>query len=350
MNILHRQQQLKNWGHSGLPKIPKTTWKKQLIWLDPVQSKILRDSIPRQIIFGPASTGKTVLIQIKASETVRKFREQKNVVVVPNKELKEKYDRFFDREDLGEGRARIIVMTAAEDFLKCFKEGCNVFFDEFCASVAISEIFLQRFEKLLELIPAFHHQLVWITADFHQSLEDSWFETSASGIILNRSEFCRTYLGLIHRCTLEVLKTYLDFCGPLLHPKPHQVIGTKEERILIDNTREKVDLNEMILLEIGKQSDLGWQPEQIAVIVVLDSPFMIFLWHHLKKNIRSADVLLEKQTLSQEWPVVIVCQTKSSETEGDPSYVAHSRAEFKIISFFITTNVLEENFLAGKFS
>jgi hypothetical protein len=40
------------------------------IFLDPVQSEIMKDKHRKQMIIGPASTGKTLLIQLKVLEII----------------------------------------------------------------------------------------------------------------------------------------------------------------------------------------------------------------------------------------------------------------------------------------
>ncbi len=54
----------------------------EFIWLDPDQSKVLNDANPFQMIIGPASTGKTILIQLKIMQILKKDEDAKIMVLV----------------------------------------------------------------------------------------------------------------------------------------------------------------------------------------------------------------------------------------------------------------------------
>ena len=66
-----------------------------LIWLDSIQSRIQNSGNPRQLIVGPASTGKTVLIQLKVLDLFRTNKDSKCLIILPLEQLCLKYRRFF---------------------------------------------------------------------------------------------------------------------------------------------------------------------------------------------------------------------------------------------------------------
>ena len=66
-----------------------------LIWLDSIQSKIINSGNPRQLIIGPASSGKTLLIQLKVLDLFRRNKASKCLIILPFKQLVQKYQNFF---------------------------------------------------------------------------------------------------------------------------------------------------------------------------------------------------------------------------------------------------------------
>ena len=58
---------------------------KSCFWLDPNQQEILNNKNPTQIIIGPASTGKTILIQLKVLEILENVNNTENILtLLPN--------------------------------------------------------------------------------------------------------------------------------------------------------------------------------------------------------------------------------------------------------------------------
>ena len=68
---------------------------KVFVWLDPMQMEIMEDQNPRQIIYGPASTGKTILIQLKVFQLIEENVDDNVLIILPNDRLVEKYKSFF---------------------------------------------------------------------------------------------------------------------------------------------------------------------------------------------------------------------------------------------------------------
>jgi hypothetical protein len=56
-----------------------------------------------QIIVGPASTGKTLLIQLKVLEILETEEDSKVLVVVPLKKMKKVYLKWFDQDEESPG-------------------------------------------------------------------------------------------------------------------------------------------------------------------------------------------------------------------------------------------------------
>ena len=63
----------------------------------------MNDPNPSQIIVGPASTGKTLLIQLKVLEILETEEDSKVLVVVPLKKMKKVYLKWFDQDEESPG-------------------------------------------------------------------------------------------------------------------------------------------------------------------------------------------------------------------------------------------------------
>lgn len=203
-----KQESLKKWKNPQV-KQPGTYF---CYWLDPIQSEIMDDSNPYQIIVGPASTGKTVLIQQKAYQILQKDTSTAILIILPLNILKMKYIQFF--KDSGFMVInKVFVMTIEEDWKTVIKaHNPHVFIDEFAAIQSMEEGFLN---KILELarkhqqLKGICNRLIWLAIDFHQSydiltlglpqVEDKEFIERAS----------KRHLLLVHRCTIQVFKVLL---------------------------------------------------------------------------------------------------------------------------------------------
>ena len=74
--------------------ISKTTFGSLFVWLDPVQQEIIDDDNPKQVIIGSASTGKTLLLQLKILDLCSNDKDSEAVIILPNKKLVKKYQEF----------------------------------------------------------------------------------------------------------------------------------------------------------------------------------------------------------------------------------------------------------------
>jgi hypothetical protein len=164
------QESLKKWKN---PEV-KQSYTNLCYWLDPVQSEILNDHNPYQIIVGAASTGKTLLIQLKAYQILQKDESAAVLIVLPLEIVKVKYIQFF--EDCGlEIFKKLFVMTVEEDWETVMEEhNPHVLIDEFAAIRSMENDFLNKLLKVFhqnQQIKGNDIRLIWISIDFLQSYE-----------------------------------------------------------------------------------------------------------------------------------------------------------------------------------
>jgi hypothetical protein len=106
-----------------------------VVWLDPIQLEILNDKkAKRQIIIGPASTGKTILIQLKVLELVKRS-DEKVLIILPCKELEENYKYFFHQNNIATIGKVQFVRPDTNNWRHILKKQKNIhwFIDEFAA-------------------------------------------------------------------------------------------------------------------------------------------------------------------------------------------------------------------------
>ena len=70
------------------------------LWLDPIQIEVMKDQNNRQIIYGPASTGKTLLIQLKVIELFEKYSNPSVLIILPFKKLVQMYEQYFEESNI----------------------------------------------------------------------------------------------------------------------------------------------------------------------------------------------------------------------------------------------------------
>ena len=66
--------------------------------MDPEQVEIMNDPDPWQIIIGPASTGKTLLIQLKVLDILTYDPNSNILILVPLEIMKATYQKFFQQQ------------------------------------------------------------------------------------------------------------------------------------------------------------------------------------------------------------------------------------------------------------
>ncbi len=114
---------------------------------------------------------------------------------------------------------------------------------------------------------------------------------------------------MFHRCTANVLLNYRDFCGPLAEIG-HQIQGEPTEEVITKHQSGKNSIKvwaDIVKKTFVEETKKGWKEEDIAIVIVVDNADCALLFFELKSIISDAQIHFETDTLSQEWPVVIVC-------------------------------------------
>ncbi len=324
---LTHHKHLEKWRHPGVEKS-----KDLYVWLDPIQVEIMKDKDPIQIIIGPASTGKTILIQLKIIEKLK--NNEPVIVILPSSALVLKYRLFFENCN----QEKLCIITPDEKDWPSIqrKTKAHVFIDEYCVSALEHKEFEDEIKKLAKLIIESPSSpiLLWITMDFKQGLESKWEFPSSKGVcFLESGLFPKSHLVMFHRCTKNVLLNYRDFCGSLAdighqnqgEPTKDVITKPKQGKNPIKVWAEKVKKT-----YYDEQTKKGWKEEDIAIIIVVENADSALLFLELKSIMGTTQIHFETDTLSQEWPVVILClEGQSSKLR---SYVAFSRAIFKVIN------------------
>jgi hypothetical protein len=323
---LTHHRPLEKWKH------PDVRLSKDLhVWLDPIQVKIMSDKFPKQVIMGPASTGKTILVQLKILEKLKK--DDNVVVILPSSFLVVKYRSFYNEHFFP---GKLWIGKPDEDWQSVVqKTKSHIFIDEFCSSALEHENFEDEVKDISNSLS--NSQLLWITMDLKQGLESQWQFPSPKGVFFLDSEFFRkSQLTMIHRCTSNVLKNYFEYCGSLAHIG-HQIQGETTQTILAKPQKGKIMKKFLTVwaLEVKKKfkeqiDRKGYKKEDIAIIIAIDDVDGVLLFQELRSVMGDVSIYFECQTLSHEWPVVIVCSTKIASKQF--SYIAFSRAIFKVIN------------------
>ncbi len=164
---------MKNWNHPESKELCVS--RNIFIWLDPIQSFIMSQPNPCQIITGPASSGKTILVQLKVLELMRHNNSEDVLVILPTSELKEKYQEFFAKHNPGIHHEKLVILTSNEFIPQNIPEkNRHIFIDEFCALSERSDEFCKIFETLIKHHSNNPRKLFWITADFKQNQSCLW--------------------------------------------------------------------------------------------------------------------------------------------------------------------------------
>ncbi len=158
------------------------------IWLDPIQRAILNDLSgktgpeKRFLIMGPASTGKTVLIQLAVLRILEKIPDknpdknlkQKILIILPDDNLVKKYNNFFEGH---ESRDRILIGKISDEGVqKSIREDSpDIFIDEFSAVKIGNKTLVNNLVKDLT-----GEQLFCATMDFRQNMEFAGFGSPGS--------------------------------------------------------------------------------------------------------------------------------------------------------------------------
>jgi len=275
----------------------KLKQKEVFIWLDPTQAKIMRDKNPKQILFGSASTGKTILIQLKVLDLLKNDKTSNVLIILPNQRLKMKYEKFFKNADVKKDR---LNMSTPSDinWEVFFGNGHfpHVFIDEFSAINSRND-FSKKLMHHLESLP--DNNIIWISVDFKQSLKNFQDDLTGQLEAIGMIKASKTHLLMVHRCTINVYNQYKDQCH-LLAEVGHQLSGPECPTIELDgdnNVEENVKLwANSIEKQIQAEKSDGWNSQDICVILSNTNPPGVNFINILRAAFTCADPKSAKKT------------------------------------------------------
>lgn len=269
----------------------------------------MKHSNNRQILRGPASTGKTIMIQIKVLQILRNDRNAKILILLPFTRLVEKYKTFFNNAGIMPDNENLCIATAESSELDQFIENNspNIFIDEFSAVIARKFLFSQTLKTYLQNIP--NYKVMWITIDIKQSLdvsEGNYFAGEIKEISMREAN--ETYLLIVHRCVKFVFDQYKEICGTDVK-LGHQHRGPQVKLFRVKS--EENYFLEMVKYQVEEREREGWERKDICIVIsCLPGPaisFLLLVYLKLQSMNLGTTILFQSETLSQEWPVVIVC-------------------------------------------
>jgi hypothetical protein len=126
------------------------------IWLDPFQMKIFKDPNPHQVVKGPASTGKTILVQLKVLQILRSDPLAcKMLILLPFERLVDKFKLFFQNAGVETDGHNLLISTPNDPQLDEFIRIKNphLFIDEYSAVIARKAQFSATLNNYLKNIP-----------------------------------------------------------------------------------------------------------------------------------------------------------------------------------------------------
>ena len=279
------------------------------VWLDPAQVDIMKHTNPCQILRGPASTGKTILIQLKVLQILRNDKNAKILILLPFDRLVEKYKAFFKNAGMESNYENLLIATAEDDELDQFIQtnSPHIFIDEFSAVIARKFLFSEQLKAYLKNVPKSNY--MWITIDIKQSLdafEGNYFTGEIKEISMKDAN--ETFLLIVHRCVKSVFNQYSHICGANVQIG-HQHSGSNARAFPV--TPEEDNFLKRIKQEVEDRACEGWRKEDICIVISClpgsSSTFFLLAYLKLQSMNLGIDILFQSETLSQEWPVVIVC-------------------------------------------
>jgi hypothetical protein len=264
------------------------------VWLDPLQTEILNDKNSKQIIIGPASTGKTILIFLKVLNIFKNEPDSNVLIILPYKQLVKMYLLYFNTAGLpnevhvhesydskaivlNNSQGNLFIVTHEEDWLKLFKtltkNPPHVLIDEFAAINSDSDN--MKFGKaVIDQIKNFKDdQILWISIDYKQSIGSFVLGGAILSLGITIEGASVRHLTMIHRCTKNVFNEYKHHCGPMVR-MGHQLegsLGEKKKTVSVDNFVDIVttwaENVEAIVIE------KNWTGRDTCIILVVSSTF-----------------------------------------------------------------------------
>ena len=368
---------------------------KDIVFLNPEQLCIFEGSI-HQLISGAPGTGKTILLQYKALECVRKG--EKVVIFVPPP-LNKKYEAFFEEKEASSG----VSIYTWEDFANLVPESeekFHLFVDELQILFANKKLTHFHLRSLLEKQKNFDNCYCWFAYDEIQALK-TWdldllthsnikkFRGDFLWLICDFTDlryqektghykFVESHLKTVMRSTEQVFEFVKNFAhktgfySAMLYPKEqryksdhgedvppflkddwkgvigHRVGGHQVEEVETDSLKKVL---ESILGEVHEKRQ---KLKEVAVLVTSDWMLKDLSSMCRNKGIPLCAVGEAKDALlldhggkahSFEWPVVIaVCERGlQSDNQGSSILNYHglwflmcSRAVVKLVVFHVT--------------
>ncbi len=248
------------------------------VWLDPVQQEIMSDANPRQVIIGPASTGKTLLIQLKVLELCRNDRDSEILILLPHISLVRKYQHFFLKSEVNLNN--VFLVTPSDNWKKVLEErkNCHWFVDEL---VAMHLRYKELNDIIIKMASNFGpQQLLWITVDFAQK-----FNSHQPNLDLVNLKFLedasKKHLMLIHRCTKMVFELYAFYCSPFVD-LGHQYEGIQTLTISIKPSQELISDSVHVLEDCVENLMTTWTKKDICIVISIripEAPMTIVLFY-----------------------------------------------------------------------
>ena len=297
-------------AQSAMEKVDKSISRSDFgsiyVWLDPIQQEIMNDSNSRQVIIGPASTGKTLLIQLKVLELGRNDRDCKILIFLPHKSLVKKYTDLFQEAEVNLNN--LFIVTPSDDWKRVLEErkNCHWFVDEF---VTIHLRCKELNKIILKTARDFGpQQLLWVTVDFAQK-----FNSQQPDLDLVNIQFLedasKKHLMLIHRCTKMIFKLCNFYCSPFADIA-HQCGGIETLTISIKPSPDVMSESVEVIQDCVDHLLTSWTKKDICIVISIripEAPMAIVLFYlELKSKFPEIEVVFELTCLSQEWPVVII--------------------------------------------
>ncbi len=287
--------------------ILKSDYGSIFVWLDPIQHEIMNDSNTKQVIIGPASTGKTLLIQLRVLELCRKDSDCEILILLPHKTLVKKYQHFFEEAEVD--LSKLFFVTPSDDWKKVMEERkhCHHWFvDELVAMHLRCEDLNDMIIKIASDFGPQQH--LWVTVDFSQN-----FNSSKPDLDLVNLKFLedasKKHLMLIHRCTKMVFKLCAFYCAPFTDIG-HQYEGIETLKISIDSSQDVINESVSVLHDCVENLLTTWTKKDICIVLSIripEEPIALLIFYlELKSKFPEIDVMFELTCLSQEWPVVII--------------------------------------------
>lgn len=267
----------------------------EVLFFSPEQARILHH-VPsaKQIIFGPAATGKTLLIQAKAVHLVK--TNQPVLIILPEPLIR-LYEAFFRRVLNPVEQERLTLLSLERPQIVAvirrlvLERGYGILIDEYFAIVsnASHPEAVRAVHELLAALPA--DRLCWIAIDPLQPCDEKNFAPEVQ--IPGMNNGIVSYLLTVQRCTNCVFKQWSKHSGRFVS-LGHQHEGVFAETVVVpqfdDYQRDVAAIAGMIAGSAKRLLEQRWRAEDIVILI--DDAGLSYghraqgdLWEALKKQL-----------------------------------------------------------------